>query len=594
MRLATLAAAAGTAAGTAWAQTFTYQGPGGAANSPTTGVWSAGGNFAGGAAPTSGTDWTMSITHTSSAVTGGTGFESENDIANNFVLSALSLNNTISNSNVIKGSSIRFSDFTAPAAPAAISLAGTRGFSLDLNMSSTGSLNINQNGSAHLWLKRNLNTAGTVTVGGTGTGMVHFGVHGSAADHLSGMGSLVKNGAGVRLNLAGQSTYSGGTTLNAGGLRLDNSSTFTNGALVSGPLGVGSFAISGGYVVTDTQSPPIIHNFTSINGTAQFGSHTGDGAKAVMTFARGVSLTAAASTINVQRHSEVHMRAGVSQPPDVTASLTKLGFGSLYLNGDSSITGDVVVGAGQMYVGWAPSNATPAQKQAAKDATLGAAGAPLNSLTINASGWSDQDRVSALQGRGTIWVSKARDSEDPDVRYRTKARSGTTIMPGVRPEDNNLNQVNLPGVLTIHSDLLMEPGSIFEVTLNGPNAGDEDDNHSQLRLHGEVLLSGANLIPELNYIPDEGDVLYIINNIDPDDLTIGQFAQGEMIYLTSSVDGLTYPFGISYQANAAYPGSDLYGKITGGNDVALYSLVPTPGTLALLGLGLLAAARRRR
>lgn len=593
MKLAILAAA-GTAAGTAWAQTFTYQGPGGAANSPTTGVWSAGANFAGGAAPTSGTDWTMSITHTSGAVTGGTGFASENDVANNFVLSALALNNTISNDNRIFGSSIRFSDFTAPASPALLSLAGTRDFKLDLNMSSTGRLNINQNGGANLWVKRNLNTAGAVTVAGTGAGYVHFGVHGSTADHLSGAGSLVKDGAGVRLGMSGQSTYTGGTTLNAGRLRIDNGSTFAGGAVVSGPLGVGTLTINGGYIVTSAATPPVIHNFAAISGAAQFGSHTGDGAKAVMTFARGVSLTAEASTINVQRHSEVHMRAGVSQPPDVTASLTKLGFGSLYLNGDSSISGNVVVGAGQMYVGWAPDNATPAQKQAAKDATLGAAGAPLNSLTINPSGWLDQDRVSALQGRGTIWVAKARDSENPDVRYRAKITSETTIKPGVRPQDNNLNQVNLPGVLTIHADMLMEPESIFEVTLNGSVAGDEDDNHAQLRLHGEIMLSGANLIPELNYIPNQDDVLYIINNVNPEDLTIGQFAQGEMIYLTSSVDGLSYPFGISYQANADYQGSDLYGKITGGNDVALYSLVPTPGTLALLGLGLLAAARRRR
>lgn len=585
MTLSTILAAAGTAAGTAGAlaQVFTYQGPGGTATSPTTGVWSAGGNFAGGAAPTSGADRTISITHTSSAVTGGTGFETENDIADNFVLSALSLNNTISNSNTVKGSSLRFSDFTNPAAPASISLAGTRDFKLDLNMNTTGRLNINQNGSAHLWIKQQLSIAGATTVAGTGSGWVHFGEHRSGADHLAGAGSLVKDSATTRLGMAGQNTYSGGTTLNAGRLLIDNSSTFAGGAVVSGPLGTGPLVINGGYIVTDVQAPPIVHNFTAINGTAQFGSHTGDGARAVMTFARGVSLAAAASTINVQRHSEVHMQAGVSQPPDVPASLTKLGFGSLYLNGDSSITGDVVVGAGQMYVGWAPVGATPAQKAAARAATLGAAGAPLNSLTVNASGWGDQGTVSALQGLGTIWVARDRTSNEPDVRYRTRVRSGTTIKPG-----------NSPGVLTLHSDVLLEPESIFEVSINGPEAGDEDYNHGQLRLHGEIMLGGANLVPELNYIPDVDDVLYIINNINPEDLTIGQFAQGEMIYLTSSVDGLVYPFGISYQANAAYQGSDLYGKITGGNDVALYSLVPTPGTLALLGLGLLAAARRRR
>jgi autotransporter-associated beta strand protein len=62
----------------------------------------------------------------------------------------------------------------------------------------------------------------------------------------SGSLALVKNGAAT-LNLTNpNSTYSGGTTLNGGKIRVTGSSTPESGVLTSGPIGTGTLTLSGG------------------------------------------------------------------------------------------------------------------------------------------------------------------------------------------------------------------------------------------------------------------------------------------------------------------------------------------------------------
>ncbi|MBI5423863.1 MAG: autotransporter-associated beta strand repeat-containing protein [Opitutae bacterium] len=57
--------------------------------------------------------------------------------------------------------------------------------------------------------------------------------------------ALVKNG-NETLTLTGQSTYSGGTTINAGKIVAGSSTTFVSDSLVSGPLGTGTVTLNGG------------------------------------------------------------------------------------------------------------------------------------------------------------------------------------------------------------------------------------------------------------------------------------------------------------------------------------------------------------
>ncbi len=62
---------------------------------------------------------------------------------------------------------------------------------------------------------------------------------------ISGSGSLTKNGSGS-LQLTGDNTYSGGTTVNGGTILLGISSTVTSGSVTSGPLGTGNLSLGSG------------------------------------------------------------------------------------------------------------------------------------------------------------------------------------------------------------------------------------------------------------------------------------------------------------------------------------------------------------
>jgi hypothetical protein len=155
---------------------------------------------------------------------------------------------------------------------------------------------------------------------------------------------------------------------------------------------------------------------------------------------------------------------------------------------------------------------------------------------------------------------------------------------------------NSPGVATFDSEnssggVMMEPGSTFELTLDGPTPGGMPGlDHGQLNVLGSLALGGSYLAAELGYAPSPLDKLFILTN-DGVDSTIGQFAEGGSIDLVSSLNGAPYQFQISYTGDA------VTGGVSGGNDVVLYgaSAVPEPASLALLiGAGGMSLVRVRR
>jgi hypothetical protein len=113
-----------------------------------------------------------------------------------------------------------------------------------------------------------------------------------------------------------------------------------------------------------------------------------------------------------------------------------------------------------------------------------------------------------------------------------------------------------------------------------------------LVVNGTVGLAGSNLLAALTYLPGSSlsDVYWIVVN-DGVDAVTGNFAafpEGSLVNL-GSVNN------VAYTAQISYVGNFEAGLIDGsGNDVVLYNIVPAPGAIALLGLGGLLAARRRR
>lgn len=87
-------------------------------------------------------------------------------------------------------------------------------------------------------------------------------------------GGIVKTGAGL-LGMAGQGTYSGGTTVSAGGLVLGASSTPSGigDTVISGPLGTGAVTMAANTTMVATAAVALSNNFTFLGNTVFNGTN---------------------------------------------------------------------------------------------------------------------------------------------------------------------------------------------------------------------------------------------------------------------------------------------------------------------------------
>ncbi|MGN6627354.1 MAG: autotransporter-associated beta strand repeat-containing protein, partial [Tepidisphaeraceae bacterium] len=113
-------------------------------------------------------------------------------------------------------------------------------------------------------------TAGTggsqsLTVDGTGASTVSGAISNGTG---GGTLSLTKNGTGT-LTLSGANSFSGGTTLNAGVLLVQGSSTVSAGSITAGPLGTGSLTLNGGTLGFATGGSYNVANNVSVSGAAK-------------------------------------------------------------------------------------------------------------------------------------------------------------------------------------------------------------------------------------------------------------------------------------------------------------------------------------
>jgi fibronectin-binding autotransporter adhesin len=153
---------------------------------------------------------------------------------------------------------------------------------------------------------------------------------------ISGTGSVTMNSSGAgALTINPQNTYEGGTTLQAGTIVLSTSSTVTSGALVSGPLGTGTFHIGSGTnaatLSTDVSSgtPRTIENNISLEGDVTFATTTSSGRIALNTLysgtGAGASLLTTPNTIVLTRTNQLTVNSNVIV--DLTGAISGSGFG---------------------------------------------------------------------------------------------------------------------------------------------------------------------------------------------------------------------------------------------------------------------------
>ncbi len=150
---------------------------------------------------------------------------------------------------------------------------------------------------------------------------------------LSGPGGLVKADSGT-LTLAGSNTYSGGTTLSAGQLDLNNASA----------LGTGTFTISGG-TIGNTSGAAI----TLSTNNAQFwnGDFTFAGTNDLNLGAGNVTMSSSRTVTVASNNLTV---GGVISDSGSGYSLTKAGTGTLTLAGSNTYSGGTTVAAGVLAV----------------------------------------------------------------------------------------------------------------------------------------------------------------------------------------------------------------------------------------------------
>jgi autotransporter-associated beta strand protein len=153
----------------------------------------------------------------------------------------------------------------------------------------------------------------------------------------AGTGSVVKEGAGAMV-LSAANTYTGGTTLSAGALRVGNNAA----------LGTGAVALNGGTLSSDSSTAHTLANNLTVGGDVTLGDATNTGA---LTLSGTVGLGGATRTLTVA--SAVTLTGAVSN-----GGLTKAGSGTLTLSAAATHAGGTTVNAGTLRVGVVPTFTT--------------------------------------------------------------------------------------------------------------------------------------------------------------------------------------------------------------------------------------------
>jgi autotransporter-associated beta strand protein len=246
-----------------------------------------------------------------------------------------------------------------------------------------------------------------------------------------------------------------------------------------------------------------------------------------------------------------------------------------------------------------------------KTLTLGGSGAysfggvisastPANlSLIVGLTGSGTQTLTGANTYTGATTVNSGSLIVDGSIMGSTTTvgSSATLGGSGTIANDVVVNGILAPGssvgTLGIGGALSLNATSTFKLELGGNQPGDGASFYDQVNAGGTISLnSSAQITLSLtNFTPNSGDVFYVLTQggVTPFGSTFAGASEGSLIDFGDGVFAQ-----ITYLAN--WTGTQGTSTISGGNDVALFNVIPEPGALNSLlgGLGMLVGLQRFR
>lgn len=281
-----------------------------------------------------------------------------------------------------------------------------------------------RNGDKSVTIKSPVSLNANLTCGGTGNGgeLTLTGV-------ISGAGSLTMDGAGNRLILVADNTYSGGTIINAGSVALGSSANTL--------LGTGAVTVSSPARLDLNGNGNLTNAFT-LNGV------TVTNGNSFPANLNGPITLAATSTIDLATTGNMSIGGNVNGPGGLTKNGT--GAGPLILSGANTYTGPTTVNAGTLRVtslnsvngGTPDSNMGTPGTAAAGTIALGSTTTP-GALVYSGPG-ETTDRVISLAGTtgGATISQDGTGAGLPTTRGVSGLLkiTGNIVAPGIADQDN--------------------------------------------------------------------------------------------------------------------------------------------------------------
>jgi autotransporter-associated beta strand protein len=265
------------------------------------------------------------------------------------------------------------------------------------------------------------------------------------ASILSGNGAIAKVGTGA-LALSGANTYSGGTTLSAGTLDINNATA----------IGTSTFTIASGTAIDNTSGAAI--TLSTTNAQTWSGGFTFTGTNALnlgtgaVTLGGSLTTTVSASTLTVG--------GIISGTGD---SLTKAGNGTLAVTGSNTYSGGTTISAGTLLVNDASGSGTGSGAVAVSNGgTLGGTGTVSGAVTVNSGGnLSPGSGGTSIFNTGSLVLASG--------STLNIALNGSTAGSG-------FDQVNVTGTVNVSGSTLnlsgsrtAHDGSVLEIIANDAN-----------------------------------------------------------------------------------------------------------------------------